>query len=94
MKRSVQRRCTVLASVVACLGGPAAAGPANLTEAFSGLRNQQSPGGLEQCRSRQSDLVDIRPLHCSGEHHGYLRQPDPGGGEPLTLRSPSQIACY
>ena len=93
MKRSVQRRCTVLASVVACLGGPAAAGPANLTEAFSDLRSQHSPGGLEQCRSRQSDLVGIQAIHCSGEHHGYLGQPDQGGGEPLTLRSPSQIAC-
>ena len=45
MKRSVQRRCTVLALVVACLGGPAAAGPANLTEAFQTYAASSRPAG-------------------------------------------------
>ena len=45
MKRSVQRRCTVLALVVACLAGPAAAGPANLTEAFEAYAASSRPAG-------------------------------------------------
>lgn len=45
MRRPHRRHCAIVAVLVAFLGGPAAAGPANLTEAFSDLRSQQSPGG-------------------------------------------------